>query len=161
MSRRGVTLIELLIAVVIGSIAMFALAAPLIAEGQFFRKGKRQTEAQRDGQLVLRAMAFVAHESSGYTPTADGVDFLNTSVCGVNPVSFHRHTDVLEMHCGGAPPTILIDGGRSRVAGFTVTPVIANKLVRIRLDITHRLRTTDPFTENELVETELFLRNGT
>ena len=62
MNRRGVTLIELLITVMIGAIAMFALVPPFIAEGNFFRKGKRQTEAQRDAQMVLRAMARAVRE---------------------------------------------------------------------------------------------------
>ena len=163
MDRRGVTLIELLITVLIGAIAMFALAPPFIAEGNFFRKGKRQTEAQRDAQMALRAIAFVAHESTGYSiPTGDTINFLNTSVCGTNPVTFHADavSRDLHMHCGGNT-TILIDGIRSRVTTFTPTTVLANKLVRIHLDVSNQLRASDPLSENEVLDTELFLRNGT
>ena len=163
MNRRGVTLIELLMTVVIGAIAMFALVPPFIAEGNFFRKGKRQTEAQRDAQMALRAIAFVAHESTGYSiPTSDTINFLNTSVCGTNPVTFHADavSKDLHMHCGGNT-TPLIDGVRSRVVSFTPTTVIANRLVHIQLDVSHQLRTTDTASENEVLDTDLFLRNGT
>ena len=161
MNRRGVTLIEVLVTVVIGAIAMFALAAPLLAQGSFFRKGKRQTEAQRDAQVVLRAMGVAAREGTGYSTASGRVDFLNTSVCGTNPVRFELHAGgVFHMHCAGNTVT-LIDGVRSQVTSFTATPVVSNKLVRIQLGVSHRLRTTDPSTENETLETELFLRNGT
>jgi prepilin-type N-terminal cleavage/methylation domain-containing protein len=161
-NTRGVTLIEVLMVVVISAIAMFALVPPFIAEGNFFRQGKRQTEAQRDAQMALRAMAFVAREATGYSTTADSVDFFNTSVCGMNPVTFHADAALqdLHMHCGGVTTT-LIDGVRSRVDSFTPSEIISNKLVRIQLDVSHRLRTGDPYSENEVLDTDLFLRNGT
>ena len=170
MNRLGVTLIELLITVLIGAIAIFALVPPFVAEGNLFRKGKRQTEAQRDAQTALRAIARVARQSTGYHnvisgPTFGQIVFDNpgtptTTTCFSGGSSVGNHL-VKGVGCEGANPTVLIDGVRSRVQSFTITQVVPNKLVRIRLDVSHQLRTTDPFSENELIETELFLRNGT
>ena len=167
MNRRGVTLIELLMAVVIGAIAMFALVPPFIAEGNFFRKGKRQTEAQRDAQVVLRTIARLARESASYAIDADGtgVTFYADQGGTVCKAYFDGDPVVtggldVDYACVGSP-SILIDGVRSKVASFTITPVVPNRLVSLHLDVTHRLRTTDPFTEHEVLDTELFLRNGT
>ena len=66
MNRRGVTLIELLITIIIGAIAMLALAVPFSAERIFWLRGDTQAEAQRDAQLALRAMARVGRQSSCY-----------------------------------------------------------------------------------------------
>ena len=174
MNRRGVTLIELLMAIVIGSIAMFALAAPLLAGGQLFRKGKRQTEAQRDAQLVLRTMDRFARSGTGYDVSTPGVvSFFNVPCDLSNPtgpvgtVTFEVHTATGEFHkhgCNG--DAILIDGARSKVASFTAARVIptgpgSNKLVRLHLDVTHQLRTTGGPTNREVLDTDLFMRNGT
>ena len=160
-SRRGVTLIEALITVVIGAIAMFALVPPFLAEGNLFRTGKRQTEAQRDAQMALRAMARVARESAGYNASVPGaVTFLIAPTCGGNPVTFELHAGgELHQHCG-ANTTILIDGARSRVANFTATS-ISTRLVQIQLQVTHRLRASNPTTRSETLVTDLYLRNAT
>ena len=60
----------------------------------------------------------------------------------------------------GPPPIELIDGIRSKVATFTLTP-ITSKLVRITLQVTHRTTATSSRVESELLETDLFLRNAT
>ena len=59
-SRKGVTLIELLVTIVIGSIAMMALSVPFMSERIFWLSGDAQAESQRDAQMALRAMARVA-----------------------------------------------------------------------------------------------------
>ncbi len=166
MNRRGVTLIELLMAVVIGAIAMFALVPPFLAEGNLFRKGKRQTEAQRDAQMGMRAIARVGRQSLSYSPNSPGSILVFTEPVG-GQACFQRLGNqliVTRPNCvGGAlgvNTTVLIDGVRSQVANFTMTPV-TNKLVRVHLEVTHRLRTTDPLSEKETLETELLLRNGT
>lgn len=169
MNRRGVTLIEVLMATVISAIAMFALAAPLIAEGQLFRKGKRQTESQRDAQIALRAVARTARQGGSYQVTGASPSHILTIYdkpggviigCFQGGPVFGSQFQTDTTACSPASPA-LIDALRSRVTSFTVTPVIPNKLVRIRLDVSHRLQTSDSYTENELLETELFLRNGT
>ena len=171
MNRRGVTIIELLITVLIGAIAMFALVPPFIAEENFFRKGKRQTESQRDAQMAFRAIARAARQSQAYTvvsagPTIGAISFqppTGPALCfyGGSPASSQQGRLRVGPGCESANPTVLIDGVRSRVQSFTITQVVPNRLVRIRLDVSHRLRTTDPFSANELIETELYLRNGT
>lgn len=172
MNRRGVTLIEVLMAVVISAIAMFALVPPFIAEGSFFRKGRRQTEAQRDAQVALRALARTARQSGFYqiagVAGSNTVTFYDKAPaqggvilgCFQGGLAFGSQFQMDAAACTAASPA-LIDGSRSRVQSFTATQVIPNKLVRLRLDVAHRLRPTDPTPENEVLETELFLRNGT
>ena len=150
---------ELLVILVIGSIAMMALAAPFSAERSLWGTGKRQTEAQRDAQIALRAIARVAHESSAYAIAGNAITF--TAPCGPRQFSLVsgnqlRFTD----NCPPAKTLTLIDGLRSQVANFTLTPVITNRLVRIQLQVTNRLRTTDTQQRSELLITELYLRNA-
>ena len=144
-------------AIVIGAIAMFAVAAPLIAEGDFFRKGKRQTEAQRDAQIVLRAMARAVREASAYNVGT------NTFTVPCGSVQFEAHPDGSFHQHGCLGDVTLIDGtlNRSKVVEptFSITPV-TSKLVHIHLDVTHRLRAGDPGIENEVLDTELFMRNA-
>ena len=159
LSHRGVTLIEVLMTVVITSIAMFALAMPLIAEGSLFRTGKRRTEAQRDAEVALRGIARVVREGS--VVVACGTDIATFTVpCGTE--TFHRHPGgILERHDCNNNTTPLIDGARSQATSFVCTQV-SNKLVRIQLNVSHHLATWDPLSnqETEQLVTELFLRNG-
>ena len=159
-SQRGASLIELLITIIIGVIALMALAVPFVAERSFESSGKRQTEAQRDAQMALRSMTKAARDSSSYFVTAGAsstrIDFARP--CGT--MSFEGGPNF----SGGqiwwvngcvAPvdTTVLIDGIRSRVTNFTVTPV-TTRLVKLRLDVIHEnLR-------SEFLETEIFLRNA-
>ena len=156
MNRRGVTLIELLMTIVIGSIAFFPLAVPFVGERSFWGTGQRQTEAQRDAQLILRAMARAIREGSGYDPATNAF----AVPCGT--VIFEAHADGSFHQHGCLGDAILIDSsvGRSKVTSFTVTPVIANKLVQIALTVTHQLRATDPRTQSETLATQLYLRNA-
>jgi prepilin-type N-terminal cleavage/methylation domain-containing protein len=165
MNRRGVTLVELLITVVIGSIAFFALSVPFVTERSMWASGKAQTEAQRDAQFVLRAMARQARQSTGYI--IGGADpnwsiTFDVSDCDGNPATpdpgeavFEKHGDLLHLHyCGGEAD--LIDGVRSKVIQFTPSPVAGTtKLVEIEIDVVHKDR------ENEHLITQLYLRNAT
>ena len=177
-SRSGFSLIELLMVVVISAVAMFGLAVPLVADRSFANRGKRKTEAQRDAQMAMRAIARHAHQSRAYgvvsAGPADGrISFSEASGTGVcfvgGPANGSRLLMLVSViptyNCSDAPLTRveLIDGKRSKVISFAVTQVVPNKIVRIQLHVTHKLRLnlSDTLTEDELLETELFLRNGT
>ena len=160
MTRRGVTLIEVLITIVIGAIAFFAAAMPFIAERSFWGSGNRQAEAQRDAQMAVRAMARVARESNGYTLIPGGVTFHGAPTCGGGDVTFEVHAGgVFHQHCGGTT-SILIDGVRSKMSSFTPTQITANTLVQIALVVTHQLQATNPTTRSETLVTNLYLRNA-
>lgn len=163
----GVTLVELLIALVITGIAFFGLAVPFFSERLFWRWGEDQAEAQRDAQLALRAVAWQGRGSSGYTVSAGGQQISFDVVCpGADAVpgteddfpgsrQFSLAGSAFQMLDGCSGSTVvLIDGVRSQVAQLVFAPVIANRLVSVRMEVVHEgLR-------NELLETEIFLRNG-
>ena len=154
MNRRGFTLIELLVTIVIGAIAFFGLAIPFVAERSFSLSGTRQTEAQRDAQMGMRAIALVARGSKAVVAGGDQVVFTLLSGDGVVFQGGPRFTNQLQRIDTTHGTSILIDGVRSRVIGMVVTAIVANKLVRVRLEVSHE------GTEDELLETEFFLRNG-
>ncbi len=155
-------MLELLIAIIISSIALLAATMPFIAERVFWNTGRRQTEAQRDAQMVFRSMASFARESSSFTTGGSSGDvtlaFTRASgnVCFEGGSTFNSgQLRRFDGACGGPAPTILIDGVRSKVTQFVVTQVTANKLVNVQLQITHENR------QNETLQTDLFLRNAT
>src|SRR3989338_5700928 len=149
MSRRGVTLLELLIATVISAIAMFALVPPFLAEGNLFRQGQRQTEAQRYAQLAMRAMARVARESARCEIDLPYIKFYNQQVggCSIDFGSVGGRFEIVDS-CA-FPPTAsdLIDGARSKVVAFVPSEVVDDRLVHIQLRVTHALRIGDAQTE--------------
>ena len=169
MNRRGVTIIELLMTIIIGSIAVLAMWPPFVAERLLWNKGKRQTEAQRDAQMGLRAIARSGRESRSYEVTNPAPDEIQvrffkfidecfigtpTSQGGIGRLVFNPGCEF------GAAGIVLIDGVRSRVEEFIPSPVPGNpKLAQIHLVVSHRLRTTDNRSENEVLDTTLFLRN--
>ena len=179
-STHGVTLIELLMAVIISAIAFFPLAMPFIGERSFWGTGERQTEAQRDAQMVLRTMARAARECHAYSTGTGGflpgATLLSFDSCANDPIypagsrcfaggpAYLGGTMIFRStNCQTIPSTIvLIDGTRrSQVVNFTVTPIVPNKLVRVHLEVSHRRTTTDTRVRNEILETEIFLRNAT
>ena len=164
MNQRGFTLVELLITIVIASIAMMALAVPFVAERTSFLSGRAQAEAQRDAEICLRAIARVAREGIAYDATVPGrLSF--TVPCGPSPTT---GTATFELHDGGlfhlhdctGNEVTLIDGVRSQIANFTATNV-TSKLVRIHLECAHASPLSSGRVENEVLDTEIFLRNGT
>ena len=174
MNRRGVTLIELLITLMISSIAMMALAIPFVTERAMALSGKAQAESQRDAEMVMRAIARVARESNIYTPFI--LQTLNAEISfnnlfgpgscfkggpNFNFGGFNGALVVAEACVGGAlsAPRVLIDGNRSNVEEFSVTP-ITNKLVRVTLRVSHQPIVGGPRQEDEVLETEIFLRNA-
>ena len=168
MNRRGVTLIELLMTLIIVAVAMFALVPPFVGERAFFQSGKAQAESQRDAEMVMRAIARVARESNTYAWDA-GQRQLSFTVptpstvpgCSLGGTAVFELHDNGEFHlhdCNGNT-AILIDGGRSQVTHF-LAETITSKLVQIQLDVTHRTILTSTRIENESLVTEIFLRNA-
>ena len=175
MNRRAVTLIELLITIVIGSIAMLALAVPFSAERIFWLSGRARTEAQRDAQLALRAMARMARQSACYDIVgADQITLyagprVAAACTGAINGCFRRAGNQFESYsgtiCTGVSPTLVIDGGRSQVTALSITrPVVgSDRLVQAQLTVSNR-NTAGSQTQQQQTEqllTELYLRNAT
>ena len=171
MNRRGVTLIELLITVIIGSIAMLALAVPFSAERIFWLRGDTQAEAQRDAQLALRAIARVARQSTCYEiagtnqvtlyagPRVTGACTGGINGCFRGGPTFGFQFQSYPGACG-ASPTILLDGTRSQVTALSITRPSAgsDRLVQFQLGVTNSRGTRQ---SSEQLATEIFLRNAT
>jgi prepilin-type N-terminal cleavage/methylation domain-containing protein len=161
MSRRGVTLVELLITVIIGSIAFFALSVPFVTERSIWVAGKAQTEAQRDAQLVFRSIARQARQSSGYTLNSLESITLDVTDCDGDPLTDDSGTMTFERHAAGefhwhdcdGNTIVLIDGVTSQVTSFTVQGLSADRIA-LAIDVLHNNR------ENEVLATEIFLRNA-
>ena len=165
MIRRGVTLIELIMTMVIGAIAFFALSVPFVAERSLWGSGTRQTEAQRDAQVILRAIARTARQSGYYQITgaagSNTITFYDKPPaqggvirgCFRGGVAFGNQFQMDSTACSAASPA-LVDGVQSRVATFSITP-IGTKLVNVQLRVT-RLGGQ----ENEQIRSQLFLRNA-
>ena len=160
-NQRGFSLLELLIAMIISSIALLGAAAPFIAERSFWASGKRQVEAQRDAQMALRSMARFARQGNGYVigGSSGNVTIVFTrpsgNVCFEGGPTFNNgQLRRFDGTCGSPAPTILIDGVRSKVTQLVFTSVTTNKLVNIQLQVTRENQ------QNETLQTDLFLRNA-
>ena len=149
-SQGGMTLIELIIAIVISVIALFGLAPLLIGGTVSFDTGKRRVEAGRDGELVLRAMAHGAREASSFTINGPGdVTFVSpTSPCGIwrfqggSGAPFGGQLFMTD-GCPGSSVS-LINGVRSQVMNFSVAPAAVGntRAISIQIQVAHQLRTT-------------------
>ena len=164
--QKGLTLIEFLIVAIIGVIALIALAVPFMAERRFSGLGKSQVEAQRDAQLVTRAIARIARESSFFSfagPAGDST-LSFTTPCG--SVSFRggsafnnggpNNGQLIRTDQCVVPnvTTVLIDGTRSKITNFTATTVIPQKIVDLQVNIQYQNQ------RSELLQTRIYLRNG-
>ena len=152
--RAGVTLIELLVTLIVGSIVMLALAMPFVAERRFWTSGKRQTQSQRDAEVALRAMARVARQSAGVTITGGGssVSFYRDRAKNSCAASFSLTGSQLfwKPNCTGSPPALV--GAPSVVTTFSVSQASVNR-VRVLIGVTQG-------SENELLDTDISLRNA-
>lgn len=160
-SRGGFSLIELLITLVMGALVLMGLTMAFVSERSLWSSGIEQAEAQRDAQVALRAIARAARESNGYTVTAgSGVTQLDFAgpfggVCIEAGPAFEGGSLALHDDCAApASTTYMIDGVRSQVTAFAVTP-ITSRLLRIQLEV------VDPQRGSEALETEVLLRNAT
>ncbi len=167
-ARRGVTLIELLIALVISGIAMMAIAMPFVAERAFWRHGMQQTQAQRDAQLAMRAIARAARGSTGYTISSSGpskakITFATSQVCAGNNQIFDGGPNVgsgaLTSQCGSNAAQYLInrpgDQTGSKVTELRFQSASTSNRVHIIITVTTKNN------ESERLETDVYLRNAT
>jgi prepilin-type N-terminal cleavage/methylation domain-containing protein len=162
MNRRGVSLVELLVTVVISAIAIMALTVPFAVERSFWGVGRRQAEAQRDAQVALRAIARIARQNSIYTPTSinpnsSRIQFGGSAGCFQGGPAFNGQLQYYAAVCGTGTPTLVINGNaaRSRITNIAFTTVTPNRLFLVTLTVTYNNR------ETEVLTTELYLRNAT
>ena len=155
MKERGASLVELLIAMVISAIAILAIAAPFMAERSFWARGKRRVEAQRDAQMVMRAIAHVARPSRGcdaHNPAE--LSCTSVSLCATEFQTSGAQFQMIDGCQLPAKTITLIDGTKSAVTKFTTTPIMTNKVVKVELEITREGK------EKALLVTQIFARNA-
>ena len=180
-TRSGVTLIELLVAVMIGAIACLGLSAPMMAERRFWIAGIAQAESQRDAQLAMRAIARVVHEAGQMTDKSSisgGVRYTFEAIqpCGAK-VFFARPRSIngngkfqFQEQCGSWgtwPPVVTliegdldsdgqVDRNETWLTDFDISevgPEDPSKTIRILARVTYG------GVEDELLETTIFMRN--
>ena len=158
-NQQGVTLIELLIVMFLSIIALMAATTPFVGERSFWGTGSRQAEAQRSAQVVLRAIARVARQSTSFTLAANQITF--TSICSSGSTNTrifktagtgNSQFQFVDNCVAPALTVTLVDGAKSKVTQFTPTS-INTKLVDIQLQIQQENQ------QSELLQTELYLRN--
>ncbi len=173
MNQKGMSIVELLIAVLISSIVFFGLVVPFIADRSFWGAGRRQAQAQRDAQLALHTIARYGHESAGYTWVGSGGQYtiaFNVPCPGVTPgpgvpigtgtvvfqtgPSFNKGRFDMVDNCSGGKRAILIDGVRSKVTNFVVTPISSGNLVTVKLKVTYENQMS------ETLQTQVFMHNS-
>jgi len=168
MNRRGVSLIELLITMIIASIALVGLSVPFVAERAMWGTGRQQAEAQRDAEVVLRTIARAAREGSNPTPlpgASSNTFTFQLPSCGGAAVSFAGGPLLggqltMADTCAVPPAAVtLIDGVRSQVTELVFTGVASPGTNTRRMGV--RIRVTHQGLEDELLETEILLRNAT
>ena len=158
-AQCGFTLVEMLVTILMSALVFFSLAMLLSTAQSFRGSGENQTEAQRDASLVLKTMARIARQSTSYTISLNGAKVTFTS--GACSPSFQGGPTIgpgggqvqMSDGCSTLATTLLIDGAWSRATQFQMT-VVSSKVVHARVQITYQGR------QNELLETDLFLRNA-
>lgn len=160
-SGDGLTLIELLIAILMGVIVMMSLVFPFAAERAYWRTGGRQVEAQRDAQFVLRYVERRLRQAVTCSVAGNVISFKTTAAGPTE--TFQRSTATLPpanrflYNDGAGNTTTLIDAVRSSVSNFTVTKTVlasGSSMLTISLTITHQGERT------EILQTMICLRNA-
>lgn len=148
MNRRGVTLIELLMTMIIGGIAFFALSVPFMAERNFWNSGKRQTLTQDDAHMAMRTIARTARQSAGYNAA------LGSFAVACGNESFTASNGQLTLTDCDGNAHMLIDGSQSRVGVFSITAVSTN-IIDVHIQVIHQ-----GGAENENLQSRILMRNA-
>jgi type II secretory pathway pseudopilin PulG len=163
----GFTLTELLVTFVITAVMMTAFTAPFMAERIFWREGNQQMEAQRDAQLVLRAVARFAREANAATvttPASGQTQITLTCPLDTTPVTWAPvvflggpglnggQMQMTDQRVSPARTIPLINGIKSKVQVFTASFV--NKILFVQVQVQNQ------DFGSETLETRIFLRNA-
>lgn len=171
---RGFTLTELLVVIVIASVMIFAFAMPFVAERIFWRHGNQQTEAQRDAQMVMHAIAYTARGCQSTSPSVlTGQPQVTLTNCACRDTNGILTGNLGDITFQGGPTyngqfqkvdrctnitSTLVDGVRSKVIQFAADEFRAtapkNPLLHLTLQVDHKDSGT------ELLETRILLRNA-
>ena len=146
---------------------------PFVAERVFWKQGKQQTEAQRDAQMVMRAIARTARGASAVSlPSSSSVTLTRRcdSGTGNGTVTYEKSgvqllkrtlvckIDGSDVSTVGSEPK-LIDGVRSKVATFT--PAVNGTVLSVVLDVYHNIIPTDSDpAQHEYLQTNIYMRNA-
>jgi prepilin-type N-terminal cleavage/methylation domain-containing protein len=153
-SQAGFTLIEILMTLIITTIALIAVSGPFMAERRFWSNGMKKAMAQRDAHMILRAMEQSVRESEGFTVTEFGDSDTLTLTGTCAPVFTGGPSlsgKLNKTDCNGSLD--LVEGARSMVTEFNVSSVVADKLVNVRIHVVSDLM-------DEVLETQMYVRNG-
>jgi prepilin-type N-terminal cleavage/methylation domain-containing protein len=149
--RSGVTLIEVLVTIIIGSIAMLAMAGPFVIERSMWSSGRDKTTAQREAQLALRAIGSLARESGRYEVAVKELKLYSPDKLNCQAAfawDSVQQSMLWKRPCGAAGNALI----KSGVTGFSVQ-AINNQLFGVQIQV-------QSGNEQETLVTEFFLRNA-
>src|SRR5262245_61985182 len=108
MNKRGVTLLETLIALVVGSVVLLGASSLYVAASRASRQDSAQTFLQRQGVLILEEMAQQIRPATALATDCNGANSLQVinasgTFCFYQPDSTHLN----EVRPGGGTANLL------------------------------------------------------
>ncbi len=147
MNQRGLTLVELLVSFLIGSIILLALGSFYGATARFTAQSNSQTALQRQAQLIMTEMARQIQPATALTRgtcNADANSFGVTNSSG--SYCFYRSGSGLrEGRPGGGTFDLLAQAGVSLTAP-TFTSSLSGSSVTIQFQLQDNVQNTMQFT---------------
>ena len=131
MNERGTTLLESLIALVVGSVVLLGISSFYLATLRFSRQDSAQTFLQRQGVLLLEEMARQIRSATALTSSGDCVNNGANSLQGTNTLN-----QVFSFSWNSTQPTQLNEarpggGTVNLLAGSPVPLTVSNFVARV------------------------------
>ena len=125
MNKKGMTLIELMITVIILSIFILAVGTIVITSWKFWNSGLEQVQLQRDASYAFARIEKFVHSGSGATVLGGGSGLQVTE--GGTTHIFQLSGDILQLITGGNTEAIAsgVNNVNFLTAGDTVTVTLA------------------------------------
>ena len=152
MNERGTTLIELLIAMVAGSVVLLGIGSFYVATLRASHQDSAQTFLQRQGVLIIDEMARQIRPATAFTRggcNADANSLRATQLINGNPVNFcfyKNGTQLNEDRPGGTANLLAGSPVPLTVSSFVSSPIINGKASTISFRLQDNAQNSMMFT---------------
>jgi prepilin-type N-terminal cleavage/methylation domain-containing protein len=146
MNERGVTLLESLIALVVGSVVLLGVGSFYVATGRSNRQDSAQVFLQRQGVLILEEMARQIRPATSLADNCDGnnsLQVINASgtFCFSQPDSAHLN----EVRPGGGTENLLA-GSPVPLTVSNFVPTLVGSVVTVSFQLQDNAQNSMAFT---------------